>query len=464
MSDETTSANPPGPGGLLSAVMASCSDAIVAYSLEGVVEAWNRGAEEVFGLRCEEAVGQPIERFVPPDRRDEIDRIVTAARAGESVPHFETVRLRACGESFPVAICGFPLRDGAGEVTGFATIERDITDRVRGADALREALAAAESASATKSRFLANVSHELRTPMNAIIGMTALALEEELSTELRDCLETIRDSSETMVHLINDVLDLSRFESDAFQLDEVEFDLRETIETASKIMGAAAHTKGVELVCRVAPGTPPRVVGDPARLRQVLTNLIGNAVKFTAQGQVVVEATPVVNESGRCRLRLSVADSGIGISKKDLGRIFAPFTQVDGSSIRLYGGSGLGLTITRHLVECFGSQLCVESELGRGSRFWFEVTLPIPVDRPPPPEPANFEQIRGLSVLVVDDNAASRLALVEQLGAWQMVADAAESRRSAPSPPGRGLGDALRPGRHRRADAGHRWLLRGLAH
>jgi PAS domain S-box-containing protein len=431
MSDETTSNDAEGAGGLLAAVMASCSDAIIACSLDGVVEAWNRGAELVFGLRRDGALGESIARFVPQDRREEIDRLVSRAMAGESVPHFETLRLRAGGESFPAAVCGFPLRDGAGEVVGFATIERDITDRVRGADALREALASAESASQTKSRFLANVSHELRTPMNAIMGMTALALEEELSSELRDYLETIRDSSETMVHLINDVLDLSRFECDEFELEEVEFDLRETIETASKVLGPAAHAKGLELVCRIAPGAPERVIGDPARLRQVLTNLLGNAVKFTAEGQVIVEATPLVVESGRCRLRISVADSGIGISEQDQERIFAPFTQVDGSSIRLYGGSGLGLTITRHLVECFGSELRVDSEYGRGSRFWFEITLPIPEARLSRPERAIHEQIRGLSVLVADDNAASRMALVEQLKSWRMVAEAAESGNAA---------------------------------
>jgi two-component system sensor histidine kinase/response regulator len=430
MSDQRPSEHGDRAGGLLSAVLASCRDAIIACSLDGVVEEWNRGATEVFGISRDSALGESISRFVPTDRRDEIDRLVTESMAGRAVAHYETERLRASGESFPAAVCGFPLKDAAGKVTGFATIERDLSDRVRGADALREALATAESASQTKSRFLANVSHELRTPMNAIMGMTSLALEEELPAELRDYLETIRDSSETMVGLINDVLDLSRFECDEFELEEVEFEFRETVETAGKVLGAAAHAKGLELVCRIAPETPELVVGDPARMRQVLTNLIGNAVKFTSQGQVVVEATPVVVESTRCRIRISVSDTGIGINEKDQTRIFAPFTQVDGSSVRNYGGSGLGLTITRHLVECFGSKLHVESEFGRGSRFWFEITLPLPEKQQPKAERI-VDQLRGLSVLVVDDNDASRSALVEQLGAWSMRADSADSGAEA---------------------------------
>ena len=428
MSNQRPSEHGDGASGLLAAVLASCRDAIIAFSLDGVIEEWNRGAEEVFGIGRESALGESIARFVPPDRRDEIDRIITESMAGRAVAHFETERLRASGESFPAAVCGFPLKDAAGKVAGFATIERDQSDRVRGADALREALASAESASQTKSRFLANVSHELRTPMNAIMGMTALALEEELPHELRDYLETIRDSADTMVNLINDVLDLSRFECDEFELEEIEFEFRETVETASKVLGAAAHARGLELVCRIAPETPDLVIGDPARMRQVLTNLIGNAVKFTPQGQVVVEATPLVVESTRCRIRISVSDTGIGINEKDQTRIFAPFTQVDGSSIRNYGGSGLGLAITRHLVDCFGSKLQVESEFGRGSRFWFEITLPIPEKKQAKPERV-VDQLRGLSVLVVDDNDASRATLAEQLGAWGMVADSADSGR-----------------------------------
>lgn len=431
MSELRTSQDQGDTRGLLPAVMASCRDAIIACSLDGDIEAWNRGAEEIYGFSRQEALGRPLKDLVPDEHSEEIAKIVSESVAGRAVEHFETVRLRRNGKPFPAAVCGFPLKNPSGKVVGFATIDRDITDRVRTAGALRSALAAAEAASETKSRFLANVSHELRTPMNAIVGMTALALEEDVSSEMRDFLETIRDSSDAMVNLINDVLDLSRFESEEFELEEIDFDFRETIESASKVLGAAAHSKGLELVCRIAPETPHAVVGDPARLRQVLTNLIGNAVKFTSSGQVVVEASPAVIESNRCRLRVSVSDTGIGICQKDIKHIFAPFTQVDGSSIRLYGGSGLGLAITRHLVECFGSELQVESEVGRGSRFWFEFTLPLAKRKPPKSEKALTQQIRGLSVLVVDDNAASRTALVEQLEAWGMRPDAAESGKEA---------------------------------
>lgn len=413
--------------GLLPAVMASCRDAIIACSLDGRIEAWNLGAAEMYGYRDNEAIGQSVSVVIPAERRGELERLQTAASEGRTVGHYDTIRLRRSGSAFPAAVCGFPLRNDAGEVVGFATIERDISDRVRTADTLRRALRKAEEGSDAKSRFLANASHELRTPMNAIVGMTALALEEELSPELRDYLETIRDSAESMLHLVNDVLDLSKFEADNFELEQAVFDPRELVEGAVRVLGAAAHAKGLELVCHIAPQTPSAVFGDAARLRQVLTNLIGNAVKFTAVGQVVVDVAPVAVEQRRCVIRFAVSDTGIGISDEDQMRIFAPFTQVDGATSRRYTGTGLGLTITQHLIDCFGGRLEVESTPGEGSTFGFTLTFLLADAGRDETAQSAAQRLRGLTVLVIDDNQASCDALVEQLQDWGMRASAVAS-------------------------------------
>lgn len=441
---------------LLDAVMVSCRDAIIGCDLQGVIDVWNLGAASIYDVDASNAIGTPLSRFVPPERLDELDRMLTDAKAGRVTEAFDTVRLKRGGEAFPVAVRMFPLRDDGGCVIGFGSVESDISDRVRSAEALRSALKEAVEANSAKSRFLANASHELRTPMNAIVGMTALALEEELSPELRDYLETIRDSADSMLHLINDVLDLSKFESERFELDETTFDLRELVESTIKVLGAAAHAKGLELVCRIDPEVPAALVGDSIRLRQVVTNLVGNAIKFTATGEVVAEVRPVVSEADRCTLEFAVSDTGIGISREDQDRIFAPFTQVDGAITRKYTGTGLGLTISQHLIECFGGSLNVESEPGRGSRFSFEVTLLI--DRPASDvaTDAAAQRLRGLSVLVVDDNEASRISLVEQLEAWDMRAEAVadgmgaltelRSRSKEGSPYDLAVVDALMPG------------------
>ncbi|MEM6329419.1 MAG: response regulator [Planctomycetota bacterium] len=417
-------------GGLLTAVMASCRDAIIACSLDGTIEAWNLGAEQIYGFRADQALGRDASLTVPAGRRDELRALVAAAREGRSIEHFDTVRVRQSGEAFPAAVCGFPIHAPGGRVVGYATVERDISDRVRAADALRQALGEAREASHAKSRFLANASHELRTPMNAIVGMTALALEENISDELREYLQTIRESADAMLHLINDVLDLAKFESDRFELDEATFDPRDVLEGTVKALAAAAHAKGLELVCNVAPDMPAGLVGDPVRLRQILTNLVGNAIKFTEQGDVIVEVSPVAVEKEHCRARFRVADTGIGISRRDQQRIFAAFTQVDSETTREYGGTGLGLTITRHLVDCFGGELRVTSEPGAGSVFEFELLLPI-VERAATVTADETRGLRGLSALIVDDSEASLESLTRQAAAWGIDATAVGSGQAA---------------------------------
>jgi signal transduction histidine kinase/ActR/RegA family two-component response regulator len=242
--------------------------------------------------------------------------------------------------------------------------------RVSLVESLQRHAQAAEAANIAKSQFLANVSHELRTPMNAIMGMTELALDEELSATLRDYLQTVKQSADGLLELVNQILDLSRIEAGGFQLEAASFDLRKTLEQVVKTLGVRAAEKGLDLACELGDA-PTQLIGDSLRLRQVLINLLGNAVKFTVKGRVAVSVTVESSDAGEAVLQFAVSDTGIGIPAADQERIFAPFTQADASTTRQYGGTGLGLTISRRLVELMGGCIWLESQPGQGSTFRF---------------------------------------------------------------------------------------------
>lgn len=405
---------------LSTAVMESCLDAIIACNSDGTIVAWNRGAFDTYGYTPEEAIGRSIKIILPPERYGELECMISAAQDRLPINHYDTVRLRKTGDAFPAAVCGFFLCNEQDEVRGFATIERDVSERVETAEALQAALEKAEAANIAQSSFLANVSHELRTPMNAIVGMAALALEEDLSPELTDYMQTISDSADVLMQLLNDVLDLSKVESDHFELDEVTFHPRELVESTLRVLASAAHSKGLELISQVDADLPEAVVGDPMRLRQVLTNLVGNAIKFTSSGEVIVKLDVLQRKQSSCELNFRVVDTGIGISEDDQQRIFAPFTQVDSATTRRFSGTGLGLTICQHLIGCFGSELSVDSQLGAGSCFSFTADFPIAEEPPPFKKDSIATQLRGLRVLIIDDNETSRNTLARLIASWEM--------------------------------------------
>ncbi len=357
-------------------------------------------------------------------------------RTGRPLLNREELLIDRAGQQRWLLTTKVPLRDSGGVVVGLVGMSHDITERKRMEAEWQRAKETAEAASRAKSEFLAKMSHEIRTPMNGIIGMTELALDTDLTREQRECLEMVMASADSLLTVINDILDFSKIEAGKLHLDPAPFPVRDSLDDTVRTLGLRAQQKGLELACHVAPDVPDVLVGDVGRLRQVLVNLVGNAIKFTERGEVVVDVQVCAPPPGAAAapeelwLALSVSDTGIGIPADKLEAVFRPFEQVDSSASRRFGGTGLGLAIAAQLVALMGGRLAVESTPGRGSTFSFRARFGAApgAAAPAPREPAD---VRGLPVLVVDDNATNRHILEEMLANWRMRPTAVAGGREA---------------------------------
>jgi PAS domain S-box-containing protein len=395
--------------------------AIVTVDPDHKVTSWNPAAEKLFGYSREEAIGQDIDALVANTEavRQEAVQVNRQAREAGQV-QLTTRRLRKDGSLVDVDVRAAPIQVG-GEMVGLYAIYHDISE-------LQRAREQAESATQAKSAFLAMMSHEIRTPMNAVIGMAGLLLDTDLTPEQRSYAEVIRSSGDALMAIIDDILDFSKIEAGRLELERRPFDLRNCVESALEVVAASASSKGLDLAYLLDQGLPGAVVGDATRLRQILINLLNNAIKFTDKGEVVLSVDGEAlglgdGEVGRKhRLHFAVRDSGIGIPEDRLGRLFESFSQVDASTTRRYGGTGLGLAISKRLSELMGGTIWVESQIGEGSTFHFTIQAEqasglAPADQQGPPP-----QLHGRRVLIVDDNATNRHILVRQAESWGMLA------------------------------------------
>ncbi|WP_447977085.1 response regulator [Candidatus Nitrospira bockiana] len=418
-------------------ILDSALDAVVTSDGQGRITGWNPRAEVMFGRRRADAIGQPIGLVLVIDG-DDADVLPAIPRDARVERRTEGLGRRPDGALFPVEVAmSGTIVD---EAPLYAAFIQDITDRKRAEEELKRAKQAAETASRAKSQFLANMSHEIRTPMNGVLGMVDLLLATTLTAKQRRFAETVRQSGQNLLRIVNEILDFSKAEAGKLVLDQDDFDVRETIEEVIDLVAERAQGKGLTLACEIAQTVPLVLHGDAGRLRQILINLVSNAIKFTEEGEVIVRVggeavapdstvSTVSDERGGAqafRLRVAVSDTGIGIAPTARPRLFEPFAQADGSTTRKYGGTGLGLAIVKQLVEMMEGTVEVESRLGQGSTFTVTACLKCPDDAAWVASPKRYE-LEGLRVLVVDPNPTMRSIVEHQLKAWRMHPGTAES-------------------------------------
>ena len=346
-------------------------DALMTTDPSGIITDVNKQMEALTGCTRDELIGAPFKKyFTDPERAEAAIKLVLSQK---KVTDYELTACARDGKQTVVSYNATTFYDRDRTLQGVLAVSRDVTERKLVEAELQQAKAAAESASRTKSDFLASMSHEIRTPMNAIIGIADLLAKTPLNPEQDKYVQIFRRAGDNLLNLINDILDLSKVEASQLELERTGFSVKDHLEKVTEMVAGRAREKGLALVCEIAPNVPADLVGDPTRLRQVLINLLGNAIKFTESGEVSLRVAPDADSSVPTALRFTVSDTGIGIPSEKLGQVFEPFTQADSSTTRRFGGSGLGLTISKRLVELMGGRIWAESTVGKGSVFAFAV-------------------------------------------------------------------------------------------
>ena len=373
--------------------------------------------EQIWGRSCDSVYQNAASRLeaIHPDDLERYRLLFARQMQGEPVESEYRIRTPD-GQKKWIRSRAFPIRDQAGQIIRVAGIAEEITERKRYEAELIHAREGADAANRAKSGFLANMSHEIRTPMNGVIGMTGLLLDSDLSSKQRHYTEVIDSSAQSLLQLINDILDFSKIEAGKLEIEMLDFNLRALVDDFAHVMAGCASEKQLEFVCAVAPDVPVLLQGDPGRLRQVLVNMVGNAIKFTHHGEIVAQVSLISDSQTEAVLRFAVRDTGIGIPQDKQQLIFNSFTQADSSTTREYGGTGLGLAISKQLVEFMGGEIGVESKPGEGSEFWFTIPLAKQLETGPLETPS--ERVQGTRILVVDDNATNREVLTAQLQSW----------------------------------------------
>ncbi len=418
-------------------VLDSAGAGIFGVDAAGRCVFMNAVAASVLGLSVEDALGEVLYPWFQRTRADgsthatDEGPVHSVLAGGGSVRVSTELMWRSDGTSFAAEYSVSPISED-GLVSGAVVTFNDITERKRIETDLAAALERAMEASRLKSEFLANMSHEIRTPMNGVIGMTELLRDTALDAEQREYADAISLSAHALLTIINDILDFSKMEAGKLDIEVIDFDLRLVVEDAARLVAPRAAEKNLELAVMLDPLAAVMIRGDPGRIRQVLVNMLGNAVKFTDTGEVVVRAKVGVDDGPTVRVRFEVTDTGIGIAEVERERLFESFTQADASTTRRFGGTGLGLAICRQLVDRMGGQVGVDSELGRGSTFWFSLDLE-KTAASPGPSPAQRAVLRDVRVLVVDDNRTNRTVLELNLEAWGARVDGFERSDDAAS-------------------------------
>jgi len=414
------------------AIFEGTSVGITLINREGRLVESNPALQEMLGYNGRELANMVFNELIYPDDMANYVGLFNDLWAGALDSYqMEKSYARKDGRLVWVSVNFSLARDNLNEPMFIIGVVEDVTERKRVEETMQQAKEVAEAANKAKSEFLASMSHEIRTPMNAILGMADLLWETPLTSEQQKYIMTFRSAGETLLSLINDILDLSRVEVGHYELESINFDLGNVIEKTCEVMAIRAHEKGVELVCRLMPDVPVNLIGDPGRLRQIIINLIGNAIKFTDEGEVLLKVALADNQppistgsDGReCRLLFTISDTGIGISPEKLDVIFEWFTQADSSTTRKYGGTGLGLTIAKRLVELMGGRIWVESEVGKGSTFYFTIRFAVQSEtaggeeksssaKSEPAETSTaFADQRALRLLLVEDSPDNQLLI-----------------------------------------------------